>query len=77
MSVVVDFCRRFEPCSEAEADEIFTVGRLRDEFSAWLPPGIEAPDPMRGYLLTLEENGFHVHHTFSSGPAITVKYKNE
>ena len=75
ISVCVDFCNRFSPCSEEEADEIFTIGRLRDEFSAWPPPFPDAIDPLPLYIQTLEKNGFSVRQTYSSGPAITCKYK--
>lgn len=75
MSVIADFCNKFKPCEESEADEVFTIGRLRDEFAAWVQFGSDNDDPLVGYIKTLEANGFCIRKTYGSGPAILVKYK--
>lgn len=77
-SVVAHWCELFEPCaSEEQADAIYTIGRLRDEFGAWMMFGSQADDPLIPYLQQLELNGFRVIHTFGAGPAILCKYKEK
>ena len=77
-AIVVDWCNRFEPCTEENADLIFPIGRLRDEFAAWgYQPGYDTDDPLAPYLKSLEQNGFRVQQTFGSGPAILCKFKRQ
>lgn len=74
--VIVDWCNKYEPCTEAEADVIFSIGRLRDEFAAWgFQPGYETDDPLIPYIKALAKNGFHVQQTYGAGPAIVCKHK--
>lgn len=73
--LVEAFLDAYEPFDdEWHADEIFTLGKLRQFFSAFAPtPGVI--DPIGEYLRILSENGFSMHVTCDGLPAIFVKRK--
>lgn len=66
------FLDAYEPChSEWDADEVFTVAKLRQFFNAFAPaPGVI--DSIGEYLRILSENGFSMHVTCDGLPAIFV-----
>lgn len=73
-TAMASFVRNFLPTeNEKEADEYFTIGRLRDEFCAWPLFGSNADDPLIAYMNALAANGFHPTRTVSSGPCILCK----
>lgn len=73
--VIVDsFMSAYTPCVfESEADEVFTIGRLRDYLCAYVTPG--EPDLLPPYLEILKENGFLMKNSYAGQPAVFVKYK--
>jgi len=75
-TVVAAFVNEFVPVfSEEEAEEYFTIGRLRDEFCAWVMFGTGADDPLVPYMNALAANGFTPTRTVASGPCILCKRK--
>ena len=70
------FVETYEPESnEYEADEVFTIGKLRTFFCAYDPrPGFV--DPIGEYLRILAENGFPLHVTSEGMPALFVSRRN-
>lgn len=82
MLVVIDqlvdcFTGSYEPCyKEYDADEVFTIGKLRNFFCAYDPkPGFV--DPIGEYLRILSEEGFVLQVTYEGLPAIFVKRKTD
>lgn len=73
--LVEAFLDAYEPFDdEWHADEIFTLGKLRQFFSAFAPaPGVV--DPIKEYLDMLTANGFNMRVTCDGLPAIFVKRK--
>ena len=69
------FTGNYDPCfDEYEADEVFTVGKLRTFFCCYDPkPGFA--DPIGEYLRILSEEGFVLQITSEGLPAIFVKKK--
>ena len=66
------FIDTYEPeANEYEAEEVFTMGKLRSFFCAYDPkPGFV--DPIGEYLRILGENGFRLSVTMDGHPAIFV-----
>lgn len=57
MQLIDAFTDTYRPVSREEnAEELFTVRRLRDYFQAWPVP--KMPDPLPPYLIELERRGF-------------------
>ena len=80
--VVIDqlvdcFTGNYEPCyKEWDADEVFTMGKLRNFFCAYDPkPGFV--DPIGEYLRILGEEGFILQVTSDGMPAIFVNRKSK
>ena len=78
--VVIDqlvecFIGNYDPhFNENTADDVFTIGRLRNFFCAYDPkPGFA--DPIGEYLRILGEQGFVLQVTYEGLPAIFVKKK--
>ena len=68
------FCEVYEPCdSECAADEIFTIGRLREFFNAYQMIGMV--DPLSEYLNMLAEQGYCLHMTSLGVPGLTVSLR--
>ena len=59
--------------SEHLAQEIFTMGRLREYFQAWIIP--KMPDPLPIYIEELEYMGFPMRTSFDGSPCIMVRYR--
>ena len=59
--------------SEHLAQEIFTMGRLREYFQAWIIP--KMPDPLPVYIEELEYMGFPMRTSFDGSPCIMVRYR--
>ena len=59
--------------SEHLAQEIFTIGRLRGYFQAWIIP--KMPDPLPIYIEELEYMGFPMRTSFDGSPCIMVRYR--
>ena len=71
MGLVDSFCDTYKAVRyEDEADEVFTISRIREYFSAWPIP--KMPDPLGCYLEELERRGFVAQTTFDGQPAIFV-----
>ena len=69
------FRNAYEPVSsEHLAQEIFTVGRLRDYFQAWIIP--KMPDPLPIYIEELDYMGFPMRSSFDGSPCIMVRYRS-
>lgn len=69
------FQRAFEPVdSEHLAHTLFTMGRLREYFQAWIVP--KMPDPLPAYLEELDYMGFHVHTGFDGTACVMVRYQH-
>ena len=68
------FSSTFEPVSsEHLAHEVFTTGRLREYFQAWIVP--KMPDPLPVYLDELDCMGFAMRTSFDGSPCILVRYR--
>ena len=59
--------------SEHLAHEIFTLGRLREYFQAWIVPRM--PDPLPSYIDELDYIGFPIRTSFDGSPCIMVRYR--
>lgn len=59
--------------SEHLAQEIFTIGRLREYFQAWIIP--KMPDPLPIYIEELDYMGFPMRTSFDGSPCIMVRYR--
>ena len=59
--------------SEHLAQEIFTMGRLREYFQAWIIP--KMPDPLPIYIEELDYMGFPMRTSFDGSPCIMVRYR--
>lgn len=60
--------------SEHLAQEIFTIGRLREYFQAWIIP--KMPDPLPIYIEELDYLGFPMRSSFDGSPCIMVRYRS-
>lgn len=68
------FENTYEPVSsEHMAQELFTMGRLREYFQAWIVPRM--PDPLPMYLDELAFMGFPMRTSFDGSPCIMVRYR--
>lgn len=68
------FENTYEPVSsEHMAQELFTMGRLREYFQAWIVPRM--PDPLPMYLDELAYMGFPMRTSFDGSPCIMVRYR--
>lgn len=68
------FQNSFEPVgSECVAEELFTIGRLREYFQAWVIP--KMPDPLPAYLEELDYMGFQMRVSFDGTPCVMVRYR--
>lgn len=64
----------YEPVSsEHLAQELFTMGRLREYFQAWIVPRM--PDPLPMYLDELAYMGYPMRTAFDGSPCIMVRYR--
>ena len=73
--LVQGFCDTFKPCNnEDEAEEVYTIGRLREYFQAFTMPG--SPDVLPEYLNALGNSGFRIRTSYAGEPAIFVKWDN-
>lgn len=59
--------------SEHMAQELFTMGRLREYFQAWIVPRM--PDPLPMYIDELSYMGFPMRTSFDGSPCIMVRYR--
>ena len=73
VSAIVDaFVNTFSPVmSEDEADDCFTVAKLREYFNAWPIP--KMPDPLPPYVKELAERGYLMITGYDGRPAIFVR----
>lgn len=72
MQLVDAFERAYESASsEHTADEVFTIGRIREYFQAYVLP--KMPDPLNAYLEELECRGYRVTSSFDGSPSILVR----
>ena len=55
------------------AQELFTMGRLREYFQAWIVPRM--PDPLPMYLDELAYLGYPMRTSFDGSPCIMVRYR--
>jgi hypothetical protein len=55
------------------AQELFTMGRLREYFQAWIVPRM--PDPLPMYLDELSYLGYPMRTSFDGSPCIMVRYR--
>lgn len=63
------FCDTYKPVAyEEEADEVFTVRRLREYFNAWPLP--KTPDPLPPYMNELERRGFAMQTSYDGQPGL-------
>lgn len=68
------FRNAYEPVdSEHLAHELFTMGRLREYFQAYIVP--KMPDPLPGYLEELDYMGYPMRASFDGSPCIMVRYR--
>lgn len=68
------FENTYEPVgSEHMAQELFTMGRLREYFQAWIVPRM--PDPLPMYLDELAYMGYPMKTSFDGSPCIMVRYR--
>ena len=68
------FRNAYEPVdSEHLAHELFTMGRLREDFQAYIVP--KMPDPLPGYLEELDYMGYPMRASFDGSPCIMVRYR--
>lgn len=68
------FNNTYEPVSsEHLAQEVFTIGRLREYFQAWIIP--KMPDPLPLYIEELDYMGFPMRTSFDGSPCILVRYR--
>lgn len=68
------FENTYEPVgSEHMAQELFTMGRLREYFQAWIVPRM--PDPLPMYLDELAYMGYPMRTSFDGSPCIMVRYR--
>lgn len=68
------FNRSYEPVSsEHLAQELFSMGRLREYFQAWIVP--KMPDPLPMYLDELNYMGFPLRTSFDGSTCIMVRYR--
>lgn len=68
------FENTYEPVSsEHMAQELFTMGRLREYFQAWIVPRM--PDPLPMYLDELAYLGYPMRTSFDGSPCIMVRYR--
>lgn len=68
------FENTYEPVgSEHMAQEVFTMGRIREYFQAWIVPRM--PDPLPMYLDELSYMGFPMRTSFDGSPCIMVRYR--
>ena len=68
------FENAYEPVSsEHLAQELFTMGRLREYFQAWIVPRM--PDPLPIYLDELAYMGYPMRTSFDGSPCIMVRYR--
>lgn len=68
------FRNTYEPViSEHLAQEVFTIGRLREYFQAWIIP--KMPDPLPVYIEELDYMGFPMRTSFDGSPCILVRYR--
>lgn len=73
-SLLNSFRNTFEQASsEHFAQELFSMGRLREYFQAWIIP--KMPDPLPVYVDELEYMGFPVRTSFDGTPCIMVRYR--
>ena len=68
------FENTYEPVSsEHMVQELFTMGRLREYFQAWIVPRM--PDPLPVYLDELAYMGYPMRTSFDGSPCIMVRYR--
>lgn len=68
------FQRSYEPVdSEHLAQVIFTHGRLREYFGAWIVP--KMPDPLNPYIEELDCMGYPMRTGFDGSSCIMVRYR--
>ena len=68
------FQRSYEPVdSEHFASTLFTLGRLREYFGAWVIP--KMPDPLNAYIEELDYMGYHMRTGFDGTSCIMVRYR--
>ena len=73
MELIDGFCNTFQPCdNEDDAEEVYSIGRLREYFQTFTMPG--APDAFPKYLSELAARGYRLHTSYSGEPAIFVKW---
>lgn len=68
------FQRSYEPVdSEHLAQVIFSLGRLREYFGAWVIP--KMPDPLNAYIEELDYMGYPMRTGFDGTSCIMVRYR--
>lgn len=75
-SLINSFGESYLPIArEQEAEEFYTIGRIREYFCAY--PQFGQPDPLPAYLEALEERGFRLRTASDGTPAIFVKIRRD
>lgn len=68
------FQRSYEPVdSEHLAQAVFSLGRLREYFGAWVVP--KMPDLLNAYIEELDYMGYPMRTGFDGTPCIMVRYR--
>ena len=70
------FCEAYSPCdSETLAEEVFTMGRLREYFGCYISVDPRWGDLLPSYLEKLDERGYKLRTSWMGEPAIFVTFK--
>lgn len=76
-ALIQGFCDTFTPCRrEQDADEVYTLARIRDYFKCYTIPDPKWIDLLPDYLDALEEHGFKLRTSFAGESAIFVKWND-
>lgn len=69
MQLIDAFCDTYKPLpTEDQAEERFTMRKLREYFQAWPLP--KMPDPLPSYLEALEDKGYAMQTGYDGSPCI-------
>lgn len=71
------FYESFLPCdSERVADEVFTMGKLREYFQCYVTVDPRWGDLLPEYLAALASKGYRTHMSYMGEPAVFVLWNN-
>lgn len=73
--LIESFCAAYTPCAnEGMADEVFTIGKLREYFGCFMTVDPRWIDLLSFYLKDLERRGYRMMTSFMGEPAIFVTF---